>query len=529
MSIEQPSVPQQETGDMVQVIDGGGEFRNKDEGDSTSVARFLSRRKDFLGRGLDYSVVAVLGAQSSGKSTLLNILFDMRFQVLSAALGRERTTHGVWLGVAPRAPGGETGGLVVLDVEGTDGSCRQDELSFERKTSLFSLAVSSVLIVNIWYQDIGRYNAANLALLKTVFDIHLQLFESSEKPQPQANKTLILFVIRDHIMTPLEKLEELLRRSMAGIWESLAKPKTIDPSRPITDFFDFAFEALPHMVLEPKAFDAGVDRLRQRFLDPAISSGWLLSPTHRRDIPADGFATFAEKIWEVIKANKDLDLPSQKHMLATYRCEEIADECYKGFAAEVDAGLAEPIERRGAMVEAFGEKADAVYGKWFETYSTPASRYLAEVAEHKGQDLAHRMQQELARLFRLLLGLAAARALGKLDTRLAALIADIVSEKAQEKEKEGKERIGVILEEAAAEALRDFEKVAREGVMNGATWPFDAELAKHKAAVVEKVAAARSQAIAHVVKRIKGEAREKLEVELLPILDKVSFLFFATS
>ena len=34
----------------------------------------------------------------------------------------------------------------------------------------FALVISEVLLVNMWMQDIGRYNAANLALLKIVFE-----------------------------------------------------------------------------------------------------------------------------------------------------------------------------------------------------------------------------------------------------------------------------------------------------------------------------------------------------------------------
>jgi len=120
------------TGDMVQIINGKGEFMSGGvEGDNgeigESVIDFLESRKDFLVRGHDYGTVAVLGAQSSGKSTLLNALFGMHFQVLSQESGRQRTTHGVWLGIAPQAPRGEVGSLLVLYVEGTDGNERQDD------------------------------------------------------------------------------------------------------------------------------------------------------------------------------------------------------------------------------------------------------------------------------------------------------------------------------------------------------------------------------------------------------------------
>ena len=38
--------------------------------------------------GTNYRVVAVIGCQSSGKSTLLNLLFQTRFEVMDESRGR---------------------------------------------------------------------------------------------------------------------------------------------------------------------------------------------------------------------------------------------------------------------------------------------------------------------------------------------------------------------------------------------------------------------------------------------------------
>lgn len=47
---------------------------------------------------------------------------------------------------------------------------------FERKSALFSLASSEVLIVNLWEHQVGLYQGANMGLLKTVFEVNLGLF-----------------------------------------------------------------------------------------------------------------------------------------------------------------------------------------------------------------------------------------------------------------------------------------------------------------------------------------------------------------
>jgi hypothetical protein len=47
---------------------------------------------------------------------------------------------------------------------------------FERKSALFSLASSEVLLINLWEQQVGLYQGANMGLLKTVFEVNLGLF-----------------------------------------------------------------------------------------------------------------------------------------------------------------------------------------------------------------------------------------------------------------------------------------------------------------------------------------------------------------
>ena len=69
--------------------------------------------------------------------------------------------------------------LLVLDVEGTDGRERGEDQDFERKSALFSLAIAEVVIVNMWEHMIGLYNGANMGLLKTVFEVNLELFQQS--------------------------------------------------------------------------------------------------------------------------------------------------------------------------------------------------------------------------------------------------------------------------------------------------------------------------------------------------------------
>jgi hypothetical protein len=71
---------------------------------------------------------------------------------------------------------------LVLDVEGTDGRERGEDQDFERKSALFSLAIAEVVIVNMWEHMIGLYQGANMGLLKTVFEVNLELFQKNRYP-----------------------------------------------------------------------------------------------------------------------------------------------------------------------------------------------------------------------------------------------------------------------------------------------------------------------------------------------------------
>lgn len=133
---------------------------------------------DVSASGFNYHLISVFGSQSTGKSTLLNHLFGTEFSVMSET-ERRQTTKGIWMSKNKRAESAGTKmaeNILVMDVEGTDGRERGEDQDFERKSALFALATSEVLIVNIWEHQVGLYQGANMGLLKTVFEVNLQLF-----------------------------------------------------------------------------------------------------------------------------------------------------------------------------------------------------------------------------------------------------------------------------------------------------------------------------------------------------------------
>ncbi|PWA80943.1 protein ROOT HAIR DEFECTIVE 3 [Artemisia annua] len=387
--------------------------------------------------GLSYAVVAIMGPQSSGKwmltgegmfSIALFLLLSSRnggdVAYISFIVIRSQTTKGIWIA---RCPGIEPC-TIVMDLEGTDGRERgEDDTAFEKQSALFALAVSDIVLINMWCHDIGREQAANKPLLKTVFQVMLRLFSP--------RKTTLMFVIRDKTKTPLENLEPVLREDIQKIWDSVPKPEA-HKHTPLSEFFNVQVVALSSYEEKEEQFKEQVASLRQKFFHSIAPGGlagdrrgvvpasgfsfsaqqiWKtplenLEPVLREDIqkiwdsvpkpeahkhtplseffnvqvvalssyeekeeqfkeqlsaffhacwkvaslrqkffhsiapgglagdrrgvvPASGFSFSAQQIWKVIKENKDLDLPAHKVMVATVRCEEIANEKYSSFVA----------------------------------------------------------------------------------------------------------------------------------------------------------------------------------------------------
>lgn len=87
--------------------------------------------------------VSIFGTQSSGKSTLVNAAFGTHFPTLDTLKDRHRCTRGVW--------SENNGKFNVIDTEGFDSVERnKSERIIERQIALFCLAISDVIIVNVW-------------------------------------------------------------------------------------------------------------------------------------------------------------------------------------------------------------------------------------------------------------------------------------------------------------------------------------------------------------------------------------------
>ncbi|KAI4313390.1 hypothetical protein L6164_026377 [Bauhinia variegata] len=247
MSSRQPDPSTNDGCHTFQLIHGDGEFN------SVGLKDFETKVQ--LNQNVSYAVVAIIGPQSSGKSTLLNYLFGTNFTTMDSSSGRSQTTQGIWL-ACPNIESKHF--MLVMDIEGTDGSERQGDTTFEKQSGLFALAVANVVMVNIWYTDIGREQGAGKPLLSAL---------------------------------------------LQQIWDSIPTPKGKNIS--LDEVFEVKFVFLPHYEYQNEDFRKEVLIFQKRLVQYCTAAG-------DQKLPTSGFSTYAQTIWIDIKGNKNLNLPAHK-------------------------------------------------------------------------------------------------------------------------------------------------------------------------------------------------------------------------
>lgn len=344
----------------------------------------------------NYTVVAVVGCQSSGKSTLLNAAFGTSFPVLDAPRsGRRRTTLGVWaaLGTVAQSRGRKKKAppVVVLDVEGADSRERGDGAkAFESRTALFALALADVVVVNMWAHDIGRYSAANYELFETVF-AHAAELRKGGRVFSAAKTVRIVMVVRDHDgESALADIRRVLLGDLENIWEGLG----VEGVR-FESLFKFEIVLLPHKIYSPEDFQEKVSLFAKRFEEPV---GGLQA------VPIVGLEALAKSVWEAVCGTTGgdssegftLDLPKHAALAAHYSCGEVVVKLVDGEVGERIDGLRHEIEAEWRHpVHEFGTKVEGIVREALASYDEKAVPYKSVDG---GDAFAHRRDEMLVAL-----------------------------------------------------------------------------------------------------------------------------------
>ena len=332
-----------------------------------------------------YQTIGIIGCQSSGKSTLLNHVFNTNFEIMSDDIGRAQTTKGIWLAINKEY------NTLIFDVEGTDSKERGDDrLKFEQCSSLFTLAMSDVLMINMWTNDIGRYTASNYGVLKVVFEQNLKLFQ-------QESEKKIIIVLRDFDsnVDDISKLKEGIMADMIKIWNEIPKPDEFK-GQPCSKYFKFEFITLAHKFYQTEKFNQGIEEIKERLKrgkndnkTGANSNSIFNLVNYDKNVPIDGFYKYCLDIWTNILNNKDLNIPGQKEMLARFKCDEIKMAALN----LVDQKINElELQSTANIMNDFGDKAKEILKEALDNYDPLAKNYLSYIY----QDVRNSLEEELA-------------------------------------------------------------------------------------------------------------------------------------
>lgn len=261
-------------------------------------------------------------------------------------------------------------------------------------------------------------------------------------------------------------------QDLTRIWSSIAKPQGLENSK-IEDYFDFAFAALPHKILQPDKFLAEVDKLGTRFKaghrstkDQEFVGGVFLPEYHRR-IPADGLSVYAEGVWDQIVNNKDLDLPTQQELLAQFRCDEISREVLVGFDSVIV-----PLEETQAEATRFGKPTvlldlgatgAGAREKCVRAFETQASRYHKGVYAMKRGELESKIDTRLKALYQGQLSAAHKAGVAAFSEAVTAAV------KAGQKAG-GAYEFAEIVDRQKKKTLEIFKKEAQSLLIQGVAW-----------------------------------------------------------
>ena len=335
--------------------------------------------------GKVYQTIGIIGCQSSGKSTLLNHVFNTKFEIMSDDIGRAQTTKGIWIALNKEY------NAIIFDVEGTDSKERGDDrLKFEQCSSLFTLAMSDVLMINMWTNDIGRYTASNYGVLKVVFEQNLKLFQ-------QESEKKIIIVLRDFDsnVDDISKLKEGIMSDMIKIWNEIPKPEEFK-DQPCSKYFKFEFITLAHKFYQTEKFNKGIEEIKDRLKrgkDDKKTGANMNSifnlVDYDKNVPIDGFYKYCLDIWTNILNNKDLNIPGQKEMLARFKCEEIKMASLNLVEQKINEL---EIESTSNIMNDFGEKAKQILQEAMNNYDPLAKNYLSYIY----QDVRNSLEEDLS-------------------------------------------------------------------------------------------------------------------------------------
>ncbi|XLU69810.1 hypothetical protein S245_028863, partial [Arachis hypogaea] len=249
-----------------------------------------------------------------------------------------------------------------------------------------------------------------------------------------------------------------------------------------------------------------VANLRQRFQHSIAPGG--LAGDRRGVVPASGFSFSAQQIWKVIKENKDLDLPAHKVMVATVRCEEIANEKYATFSANEEWCQLEEAVQSGP-VQGFGKKLNSLLGACLSEYDLEATYFDEGVRSAKQKQLQEKLLQLVQPSF--------LSALGHIRSGIVDKFKDVF-----DKALNRGEGFSLAAKNCIESSMAQFDEACADVVIELADWDTSKVREKLRRDIDAHVASVRDAKLSELTSSYEEKLKEALSGPVEALLDEAS-------
>lgn len=181
---------------------------------------------------------------------------------------------------------------------------------------------------------------------------------------------------------------------MTEVWKEIERPASHRDFE-VFDCFEFEFHTCGVRSFAPEQFARDVDHLRTRLTDPS-NPEYLLHGINE-DVPVDGIPLYLNTVWDQIQGEKDLNLPSQKEMIANLRCNELRVQALEFFNGEISE-LRQNASK--SLLENYSEVCEEQIAKAMDFYDKDAQRYNQTVYQQIREDLHEALVNELREIFK---------------------------------------------------------------------------------------------------------------------------------
>jgi len=328
----------------------------------------------------DIICISSFGPSKSGKSLLLNRLFSTEFPVSKRYNSTIQNASTMIAKPTLLSNQISSRPIMVLDSGSKSSLIDSQESSTTARDLIscfmsFSLAISDVLVYNLWATDVGRYEAAGYDILRSIFTEYCRLFprelNENQLEVSDLKKTALLLVLHDHDDgSSLNLMRETLVSDLEKLWNDV--PKSVGSgyaTNPVKliEVFEISVTSLPHPKHRKAEFDLKIDALRDRFVESD-----LLKSDYSKAVPLEAFPTYVDVVWQDVcgargsvgqngTTSAGVFGVSRKDLVASYVCDNAYNSQYKSVMRTFNSWNS-GVDR-GRVIGRFGHSAERLLAR----------------------------------------------------------------------------------------------------------------------------------------------------------------------